>query len=66
MGRREAVLKGACEKLNSEGINAMYVAGDVRSYETCEKAVQAVLKQYGHLNIRTSQVFPFYRTQKIF
>ena len=53
MGRREQVLKAACDKLKSEGIAAMYFAGDVRKYEACERAVEAVLGAYGRLDICT-------------
>lgn len=53
MGRREQVLKAACDKLKSEGIAAMYFAGDVRKYEMCEKAVESVLGAYGRLDICT-------------
>lgn len=57
MGRREQILKQACEKLNADGIPAIYFAGDVRKYEACEAAVQAVLKQYNQLNIRALYLF---------
>jgi NADP-dependent 3-hydroxy acid dehydrogenase YdfG len=53
MGRREEILKSAVVRLESEGIKAMYYAGDVRRAETCEMAVRSVLERFGQLNIRT-------------
>lgn len=51
MGRREEVLKEACEALKKQGIAAAYVAGDVREYANAEKAIAATVAAYGKLDI---------------
>jgi len=47
----------------------MYYAGDVRKYDVCEKAVQAVLGNFGKLNICASitafDVSPSMQSEKL-
>lgn len=50
MGRRQPVLEGAVQALKSEGIDAQFYCGDVRSYESCTAAVDAVTKAFGGLD----------------
>eukprot|EP01118_Nematostelium_gracile_P020231 TRINITY_DN975_c0_g1_i1.p1 TRINITY_DN975_c0_g1~~TRINITY_DN975_c0_g1_i1.p1 ORF type:complete len:306 (-),score=94.50 TRINITY_DN975_c0_g1_i1:32-868(-) len=51
MGRRKEVVEKAVSEFASMKIEAIGVPGDVRSYETCEKAVEAVIAKYGRLDI---------------
>lgn len=51
MGRRADVLDQACKALAAEGIDARYVAGDVRDYATAEKAVRETTAAFGRLDI---------------
>ncbi|MBM4250846.1 MAG: SDR family oxidoreductase [Deltaproteobacteria bacterium] len=51
MGRREEVLKDACVAFAKQGIEASFVAGDVRDFSQAEKAVAATAAQYGKLDI---------------
>lgn len=50
-GRREAVLKDACATLATEGITAVYVQGDVRSYTDCERMASEASSRFGSLDI---------------
>eukprot|EP00811_Abedinium_folium_P002868 NODE_12639_length_1212_cov_7.603687.p1 GENE.NODE_12639_length_1212_cov_7.603687~~NODE_12639_length_1212_cov_7.603687.p1 ORF type:complete len:301 (-),score=104.90 NODE_12639_length_1212_cov_7.603687:246-1148(-) len=51
MGRRVAFLEEAVKVLRGEGIEAQCVAGDVRSPEDCENAVQTAATSFGSLDI---------------
>lgn len=51
MGRRSEVLSKACQALKSDGIQAQFVAGDVRDYKAAEEAVRSTVENYGKLNI---------------
>lgn len=51
MGRREEVLAKACESLRTQGIEAAYVAGDVRQYSDAERGAQEAVKKFGKLSI---------------
>jgi peroxisomal 2,4-dienoyl-CoA reductase len=51
MGRRANVLEDAVAVLESEGIEASHVRGDVRSEESCEAAVAAAVAKFGKLDI---------------
>ncbi|RHY31795.1 hypothetical protein DYB32_003153 [Aphanomyces invadans] len=51
MGRRQTVLQEAVRVLASDGIDAKFVAGDVRRPEDARAAVDLAVKSYGTLNI---------------
>ena len=51
MGRREDVLMAACESMAKQGIEAIYVQGDVRDPESCKQVLQTVVDRYGQLDI---------------
>ncbi|CAM6104524.1 unnamed protein product [Calypogeia fissa] len=51
MGRRKHVVEEAAESLNSQGINAVGISGDVRKKEDCVRAVETVMKELGRLDI---------------
>jgi NAD(P)-dependent dehydrogenase (short-subunit alcohol dehydrogenase family) len=51
MGRREQVLADAVKAMKSEGIDAAYVQGDVRDYESVKKAVDATTSKFGRLGM---------------
>lgn len=53
-GRTEATAKEAASQLNAEGNDSVHAIGleaDVRSFESQEKAVAAVLKEFGKIDI---------------
>mmetsp|Transcript_2189 Transcript_2189/g.7664 ORF Transcript_2189/g.7664 Transcript_2189/m.7664 type:complete len:296 (-) Transcript_2189:78-965(-) len=51
MGRREAFLAKARDALAAEGVDAMFVSGDVRSVESCAAAVEAVRAAWQRLDV---------------
>ncbi len=51
MGRRVEVLEAACAALKKDGVDAHFIAGDVRDAGACEAAVKAAVAQYGKLNL---------------
>jgi NAD(P)-dependent dehydrogenase (short-subunit alcohol dehydrogenase family) len=51
ISRKEHVLVEACGKLRDEGIDAMFVATDIRSFTAVEEAVAKTLEQMGSLDI---------------
>ncbi len=51
MGRREEVLKEACAAFSKQGIEASFVAGDVRDFSQAEGAIKATVSHYGKLDI---------------
>lgn len=51
MGRRQQVIQESAEKLQSEGLEAIGVQGDVRELKDCEAAVKATTDKWGRLDI---------------
>jgi len=51
MGRRQAVLDEACQKLNAAGIVAAAFQGDVRDAKSAQNVVNAVRQRFGRLDI---------------
>lgn len=51
ISRKEHVLVEACRKLHDEGIDSMFVATDIRSFEAVEEAVAKTVEQMGSLDI---------------
>ncbi|KAL3146836.1 hypothetical protein ABBQ38_014810 [Trebouxia sp. C0009 RCD-2024] len=51
MGRRQQVIQDSAEKLQSEGVEAIGVQGDVRELKDCESAVAAATGKWGRLDI---------------
>ncbi|MBC7658597.1 MAG: SDR family oxidoreductase [Chitinophagaceae bacterium] len=52
MGRREEVLKKACEELASKfGVKTFFKAGDVRDADQCAAALKATNENFGHIDI---------------
>lgn len=52
MGRREEVLKKACEEIKSTySVRTFYKTGDVRDADTCAAALKATNEALGHLDI---------------
>lgn len=51
MGRREKFLAQAVDQLRKDGVEASYVAGDVRSRENADAAVSFTVKKYGRMNV---------------
>jgi len=51
MGRRLNVLQDACRELQKEGIDAIPISGDVRIFESCQKAVAKTVSAFGRLDI---------------
>jgi peroxisomal 2,4-dienoyl-CoA reductase len=50
MGRREAFLDEAVANLQALGVEAMRCAGDVRNHDDCNRAVESVVSEWGHLD----------------
>lgn len=50
-GRRKDVLESAVKQLQSLGITAAGLQGDVRSYDTCQDWVNTTINTFGGLNI---------------
>lgn len=50
MGRREEVLKEACQELSKFGVKTFYKPGDVRDPEACESALEAAVQTLGRLD----------------
>ncbi|CAM9619147.1 unnamed protein product [Ascophyllum nodosum] len=50
MGRREKFLTEAVDQLRADGVIASFFAGDVRSRESAEGAVEFTVKTYGRLD----------------
>ncbi|KAI3424239.1 hypothetical protein D9Q98_009595 [Chlorella vulgaris] len=50
-GRREQVLRDACQTLGGDGITAAFVQGDVRRYEDCERMAGEAVARFGRLDI---------------
>lgn len=51
MGRREAVLLVACQKLREKGITCAYVQGNVLSADDAKRAVNFAVNKFGRLDI---------------
>jgi peroxisomal 2,4-dienoyl-CoA reductase len=51
MGRREEVLKAACEELGKLGVRTHYRSGDVRDPEACEAVVKSTADALGRIDI---------------
>ncbi|MFY7928473.1 MAG: SDR family oxidoreductase [Oligoflexus sp.] len=51
MGRREEVLKVACEELGKLGVRTHYRSGDVRDPEACEAVVKSTADALGRIDI---------------
>lgn len=51
MGRREPVLREACNKLRKDGVQCCFERGDVRQFESCELVVATCVQNFGHLDI---------------
>eukprot|EP00897_Mesotaenium_endlicherianum_P004215 jgi/Mesen1/3821/ME000207S02834 len=51
MGRRGNILEEAVRNLEAEGIEAMYVQGDVRKREDADRVVKSTFDRFGRLDI---------------
>ncbi|MFS8034706.1 putative 2,4-dienoyl-CoA reductase ((2E)-enoyl-CoA-producing) [Helianthus anomalus] len=51
MGRRNHVLHSAVSALQSHGIHAIGIEGDVRNKEDCARVIETTIKQFGKLDI---------------
>ncbi|KAI7731820.1 hypothetical protein M8C21_004967 [Ambrosia artemisiifolia] len=51
MGRRKHVLHSAVSALQSHGIHAVGIEGDVRNKEDCDRVIETTIKQFGKLDI---------------
>eukprot|EP00026_Physarum_polycephalum_P014073 Phypoly_transcript_14545.p1 GENE.Phypoly_transcript_14545~~Phypoly_transcript_14545.p1 ORF type:complete len:308 (+),score=47.69 Phypoly_transcript_14545:92-925(+) len=51
MGRRKEVLDKAVAKLQSEGVEAFGIQGDVRNFVDCEKVVAGTIAKFGKIDI---------------
>lgn len=51
MGRREQVLKDACQELETFGVRTYFKSGDVRLPEACQEALAGAEKALGRIDI---------------
>jgi NADP-dependent 3-hydroxy acid dehydrogenase YdfG len=66
MGRREEILKKACEEIKKEfkDIKIIYIKGDVRDHESCKMVIQKTNEELGGIDILVNVNALYFNNEK--